>query len=222
MECLSVRETLSEYIDGSLPEAQSLQLAGHLTECDGCQSLELQLSEIRSAARDLPLHTPSKALWTRISNVIEAEGLINDPRATMPMKKETFLDRLRHAWASLSGPQLVGAGALATVLIMFGAVGVYQQLSPADRNGISTAMLAEESQLKAEFELKLSALKAKMTGWNTQQRSAFEGDLQRIEKSIESCRQQMQAHPHDAQYVEQMRKLYAEKTALLEQAAQAK
>jgi anti-sigma factor RsiW len=221
MECLSVKNTLSEYIDGSLPEAQSLRIAGHLTECEGCQYLELQLSEIRSAARDLPLHTPSKALWTRISNVIEAEGLINDPRATMPMKKETIFDRLRHAWASLSGPQLAGAGALATVLIMFSAVGVYRQLSPAERNGLQAAMLVER-KLQAEFELKFNALKGKMTGWDAQQRNVFEGDLQRLEQSIERCRQQLQAHPGDAQYVEQMRKLYAEKTALLDKAAQAK
>ena len=222
MECLSIRNTLSEYIDGSLPEVESHRIAGHLTECDGCQRLELQLAEIRSAARDLPLHTPPKALWTRISNVIEAEGLIADPRATMSMKKETILDRLRERWAALSMPQLAGAGALAALLMMFGAVGFYRQFSHVITMNGMQASLAEESKLKAEFELKLNAIKAKMTGWDAQQRNAFEGDLNRLEKSIEACRQQLLTHPNDAQQIEQMRKLYAEKSALLDKVAQLK
>jgi predicted anti-sigma-YlaC factor YlaD len=220
MECLTVKNTLSDYLDNGLPEAEAHQFAAHLIGCENCQKLELQLAEIRMAARDLPLHTPSRALWTRISNTIEAEGLLTDPRATRPMKKETWLDALRERWAALSFPQLVGAGAMAALLVAFGSVGVYRQFSGSVNMGAmqTAAILPEESRLKAEFEQKFNAFKAKMTGWDAQRRTAFESDLSRLEKSLETCRTQLAAHPQDAPLIEQMRQLYAQKSALLDQA----
>lgn len=217
MECLILRTKLSDYVDGDLPETEAHQFAMHLTECESCQKLELQLAEIRMAARDLPLHTPSKALWTRISNTIEAEGLIADPRATRPMKKETWLDHWRERWATLSFPQLVGVGALATLLMAFGSIGIYRQFNGVVNMGaMQTSVLPEESKLKAEFDRKFNAFKAQMGGWDAQRRNAFESDLSRLEKSIETCRQQLAARPQDAQLLEQMRNLYAEKSALLD------
>jgi Putative zinc-finger len=219
MECLIVRNTLSDYLDNGLPEMEAHQFAAHLTGCEHCQKLELQLAEIRMAARDLPLHTPPKALWMRISNTIEAEGMLTDPRATRPMKKETWLDALRERWALLSFPQLAGAGALAALLVAFGSIGIYRQFNGVVTMGaIQTNVLTEESNLKTEFDLKFNAFKAKMTGWDAQRRTAFESDLNRLGKSIDTCRQQLAAHPQDAQLVEQMRKLYAQKSALLDQA----
>ncbi len=219
MECLNVRNELSDYLDNGLPEMEAHRFAAHLTGCEHCQKLELQLAEIRMAARDLPLHTPSKALWTRISNTIEAEGMLTDPRATRPMKKETWLDALRERWAALSFPQLVGAGALAALLVAFGSIGIYRQFNDVVTMGaMSTSVLPEESNLQAEFDRKFNAFKAKMTDWDAQRRTAFESDLSRLEKSVETCRQQLAAHPQDAQLIEQMRKLYAQKSALLDQA----
>ena len=219
MECLNVRNTLSDYLDSGLPETEAHQFAAHLTGCEPCQKLELQLAEIRMAARDLPLHTPSKALWTRISNTIEAEGMLTDPRTTRPMKKETWVDGLRERWAMLGFPQLVGVGALAALLVAFGSIGIYRQFNDvATMSAMQTNVLSEESSLKSEFDQKFNAFKAKMTGWDTQRRAAFESDLNRLESSIDTCRQQLAAHPQDAQLVEQMRKLYAQKSALLDQA----
>ena len=219
MECLNVRNTLSDYLDSGLPETEAHQFAAHLTGCEPCQKLELQLAEIRMAARDLPLHTPSKALWTRISNTIEAEGMLTDPRSTRPMKKETWVDGLRERWAMLGFPQLVGVGALAALLVAFGSIGIYRQFNDVATMGAMQAnVLSEESSLKAEFDQKFNAFKAKMTGWDTQRLAAFEYDLNRLEKSIDTCRQQLAAHPRDAQLIEQMRKLYAQKSALLDQA----
>ena len=219
MECLTIKNTLSDYIDGGLPETEANQYASHMVGCESCQRLELQLAEIRSAARDLPLHTPSKALWTRISNVIEAEGLIADPRATLPMKKETLLDRWRERWAALSFPQLAGAGALAALLVAFGSIGFYRQFREVlTMGGLQASLLPEESKLKSEFDRKFAAVKAKMAGWDAQRRTAFETDLQRLEKSIAAGRQQLQADPQNAQKLAALRQLYAEKSALLDQA----
>ena len=219
MECLNVRNTLSDYLDSGLPETEAHQFAAHLTGCENCQKLELQLAEIRMAARDLPLHTPSKALWARISNTIEAEGMLTDPRTTRPMKKETWLDALRERWAALSFSQLAGAGALAALLVAFGSIGIYRQFNGLINMGaMQTNVLTEESNLKAEFDVKFNAFKAKMSGWDAQRRTAFESDLSRLEQSIDTCRQQLAARPQDAQLVEQMRKLYAQKSDLLDRA----
>ncbi|MGH9853595.1 MAG: anti-sigma factor family protein, partial [Blastocatellia bacterium] len=71
MECRAVINSLSDYLDGQniwISGDEVKQIKTHLTNCPACQNLKLELGEIKTAARELPLHTPPRVMWTRITN----------------------------------------------------------------------------------------------------------------------------------------------------------
>lgn len=217
MECRNVVDSLSEYLDGFLSDNETGRIEGHLTSCAPCQSVRLELEQLRTAARELPLHTPPRALWTRISNEIEAELDAKKTLTTNALPKPGLLERLRARNFTFTLPQLAGAGALALALIAFSAVSFYRQYnSVLTMRGMQTALFAEETQLKVELDRKMDAVKARMSSWNPQRRADFEQKLSRIEESMQNCRQFLQANPDDQAHQLMMRNLYQEKKQLLE------
>ena len=65
MECRAVVSSLSDYLDGRniwASDDEVEQIETHIANCPACRNLKLELSEIRNAGRELPLHTPPPAL----------------------------------------------------------------------------------------------------------------------------------------------------------------
>jgi len=219
MECRNVVETLSDYLDGLLPDNEVGRVKSHLTSCAPCQSVQLELNEIRTAARDLPLHTPPRALWTRISNVVEADLAARKTAATQPLPKQSWWEQVRAKNFTFSLPQLVGAGAVTLGLLAFSSVSFYRQYnSVLTLRGMQTAALvAEEAQLKLDLEHKMESIRARMSAWQPQRRADFEQKLSRIETSLQNCRTALQTNPNDETHQALMRNLYQEKRQLLEE-----
>jgi hypothetical protein len=218
MECRNVVEVLSDYLDGLLAAPEATRIEGHLTSCAPCQAVRLELNEIRTAARDLPLHTPPRALWTRISNEIEAEMAARKSAATNPLPKQSWWERQKAKHFTFSLPQLAGAGTLALGLLAFSSISFYRQYnSVLTLRGMQTAALfAEEAQLKLDLDRKLTNIRSRMNAWHPQRRADFEQKLSQIETSLENCRQHLQAYPDDQAHQVMMRNLYQEKRQLLE------
>ncbi len=217
MECRNVVDSLSEYLDGFLSDNDTGRIEGHLKSCSPCQTVRLELNQLRTAARELPLHTPPRALWTRISNEIEAEFNAKKTLTTNALPKPGLLERLRARNFSFTLPQMAGAGVLAVALIAFSSVSFYRQYnSVLTMRGMQTALFTEETQLKRELDRKMDAVKARMNSWNPQRRADFEQQLNRIETSMQNCRQFLQAKPDDQAYQLMLRNLYQEKKQLLE------
>ncbi len=217
MECRNVVDSLSEYLDGFLSDNDAGRITGHLKSCSPCQMVRLELDQLRTAARELPLHTPPRALWTRISNEIEAELDAKKTLITNALPKPGLWERLRARNFSLTLPQLAGAGVLAVALIAFSAVSFYRQYnSVLTMRGMQTALFAEETQLKRELDRKMDAVKTRMNSWNPQRRADFEQKLIRIETSMQNCRQLLLAQPDDQAHQLMLRNLYQEKKQLLE------
>ncbi len=217
MECRNVVDSLSEYLDGFLSDNDAGHIEGHLKSCSPCQTVRVELDQLRTAARELPLHTPPRALWTRISNEIEAELDAKKTLITNALPKPGLWERLRASNFSFTLPQLAGASILALTLLAFGAVSFYRQYnSVLTMRGMQTALFAEETQLKRELDRKMDAVKARMNSWNPQRRADFEQKLNRIEESMQDCRQLLQAHPDDQAHQLMLRNLYQEKKQLLE------
>ncbi|MBI3423003.1 MAG: zf-HC2 domain-containing protein [Acidobacteria bacterium] len=217
MECRNVVDSLSEYLDGFLSDNEAGRIEGHLNSCTPCKTVRLELDQLRTAARELPLHTPPRALWTRISNEIEAELAAKKTLTTNALPKPGLLERLRAKSFTFTLPQLAGAGALALALAAFSSVSFYRQYnSVLTMRGMQTALFAEESQLKLELDRKMVAVQARMSNWNPQRRADFEQKLSRIEDSLQNCRQALKANPNDQAHQLMMRNLYQEKKQLLE------
>lgn len=217
MECRNVVDSLSEYLDGFLSDNEAGQVEGHLISCAPCQSVRLELDQLRTAARELPLHTPPRAMWTRISNEIEAELAAKKTLTTNALPKPGLLERLRAKSFTFTLPQLAGAGTLALALIAFSSVSFYRQYnSVLTMRGMQTALFAEDPQLKLDLDRKMDAVKARMSSWNPQRRADFEQKLKRIEVAMQNCRQLMRANPDEQAHQLMMRNLYQEKKQLLE------
>ena len=218
MECRNVVDLLSDYLDGLLPDNEAGRINGHLNACAPCQTIRLELGELRTAARELPLHTPPRALWTRISNEIEAELEARKTAVTNPLPKANLWERLRGKSFTFTLPQLAGVSALAVALVVFSSLSFYRQYnSVLTMRGMQTATLfAEEAQLKLDLDRKLDAIKARMNTWNPERRADFEQKLNRIETSLQNCRQFLRANPNDETQQVMMRNLYQEKRQLLE------
>ena len=221
MECRAVVSSLSDYLDGRNIWASDDEVEGietHLTNCPACLNLKLELSELKNAARELPLHTPPLALWTRISNAIEAEVPSENGPARETQNASGWWGWLNSRKFTFSLPQLAAAGAFVAILIVAGISGIFgEKSSPLNfRNAQGSLLLPEEDEIKANLERRLGAINARKTQWDSERRSDFEQRMNRIDESLKRCRTMLEDNPNDAGRQEMIRALYHEKRQLLE------
>jgi len=228
MECRTISGSLSDYLDnqhgqqGLLQDSEIHNIEDHLAGCPNCRNLQFELNEIRSAARELPLRTPPRALWTRIVNEIEINQAIEKQFGVIPEQTESapesWWGRLLGRKFSLSFPQMAGAAVMAIALIVAGVVKFQDRSSDLDFTRLQSAMIREEISKKADLDRKMAVINERKAGWDPVFRADFEKQLTRIEGSIAECRKRLEAAPNDIQQVRTMLDLYEEKRQLLENA----
>ncbi len=216
MDCQIVLDSLSNYLDGALlnDEVQLIKL--HLVQCSRCQIVQFELTEIRRAARELPLHTPPRALWTRIQVSLEMET------AAPALEREVvpspgWWTRWMERRFTFTLPQLAGAGALAIALITFAFVNAFHQSTqPLSFTQASAALLPGEDEIKHDIERRISTLKTRQVTWDPQMREMFERNLIKIDDSLKSSRQSLLENPNDTDHQQMVLTLYKEKLQLLQ------
>jgi anti-sigma factor RsiW len=219
MECRAVITSLSDYLDGRndrMPDDEVNAIETHLVDCPACRNLNLELSEIKTAARELPLHTPPRAMWTRIANLIEAELASENAPARQTRDSLGWWGWLNSRRFTFSLPQLAG-GALAVALIAAGFFGILgTNRATFNLTDAQSALLPEEDEIKADLERRMNAINARKANWNPQARAEFEQHMTKIEESLKKCRQMLESDPKDAVHRQMLRALYTEKRQLLE------
>ncbi|HKQ77139.1 MAG TPA: zf-HC2 domain-containing protein [Blastocatellia bacterium] len=226
MECRAVINSLSDYLDSQnapltvnwISDDEVERIETHLTNCPACQNLKLELSEIKTAARELPLHTPPRAMWTRISNVIEAEISAENAPLHQTQNGSGWWGRLRSRKFTFSLPQMVAGGALAVALIIAGNSGIFvPQSGILDFADVQNALLLpEEGEIKNQLERRMDQVNARKANWDLQRRVEFEQRMIKIDESLNRCRYMLKHNPKDAVHQEMVRALYSEKRQLLE------
>jgi hypothetical protein len=218
MECRTVRVSLSDYLDGlegRADESEIRNIEDHLASCPSCRSLQLELTEIKTAARELPLRTPPRALWTRIVNEIEIEQAIASS-PTEPESLTSLWGRLTNFQFTFSLPQIASVAALAIVLVTVGVINFRGRTSEMDFSRLQSALIREEMTKKAEIDRKMAQIEERKANWDPAYRADFDRQLNRIEESIKQCRNNLEASPNDLNQVQRMLDLYEEKRQLLE------
>jgi len=221
MECRAVVSSLSDYLDGRniwASDDEVEQIETHLTNCPACLNLKIELSEIKNAARELPLHTPPHALWARISKSIETEIPTENGPARETQNTSGWWGWLNSRKFTFSLPQLAAAGAFAAFLIVAGISGIFGP-NPATlkfKEVQSGLLLPEEVEIKANLERRLGAINSRKAQWDSQRRADFEEHMNRIDESLKQCRHMLEDNPNDAGRQEMVRSLYDEKRQLLE------
>lgn len=221
MECRAVVNSLSDYLDnrnllGVNEESENVD--AHLINCSTCQNLKLELSEIKNAARELPLHAPPEALWTRISNLIEAESSTANTTNREAHKTESWLEWLNSRKFTFSLPQILSAAAFALVLIVAGISGIIgAKPAPLNFKDVQSALLLpEEDEIKADLERRMGAVNARKAQWDSERRADFDMRMNRIDESLKRCRYMLEDNPNDPTRQDMVRALYDEKRQLLE------
>jgi hypothetical protein len=221
MECRAVVSSLSDYLDGRnilVSDDEVEQIETHLTNCPTCRNLKLELSEIKNASRELPLHTPSPALWARISKAVESEISIESGPIRRTQNASSWWGWLNSRKFTFSLPQLAAGGALAVILIFAGISGIFGAHSgPLNLKGAQSSMLLpEEDEIKTDLERRLGAVNARKAQWDSQRRADFEQRMNKIDESLKRCRYMLEDNPNDSGRQEMVRALYDEKRQLLE------
>jgi hypothetical protein len=223
MECRAVVSSLSDYLDGRniwVADDEIEHIETHLTNCPACKNLKLELSEIKKAARELPIHTPPRALWTRISKAIEAEISTENRPIRETQSSSGWWGWLNSRKFTFSLPQLAAGAAFAALLVVAGVSGIFGSKSENSRQldlkgAQSALLLPEENEIKAELERRLDAINARKAQWDSQRRAEFDQRLNRIDESLKLCRHKLEDNPKDAVHQQMVRALYNEKRQLL-------
>ncbi len=220
MECRAVVSSLSDYLDGRniwVSDDEVEKIETHMTNCPACLNLKLELSELKNAARELPLHTPPPALWARISTTIEAEISTENGPARAIQNASGWWGRLNSRKFTFSLPQLAAAGAFVAMLIVAGISGIFGPNPPSlNFRNAQSGLLPEEDEIKANLERRLGAINSRKEQWDSERRADFEQRINRIDESLKRCRHMLEGNPNDAVHQGMVRALYDEKRQLLE------
>jgi anti-sigma-K factor RskA len=220
MFCTQCQEILSEYIDGALELGEQVNIERHLADCESCRAVRDDLLQIVHFSHQLPLQSPSPALWSRIRSDVDSlpSGVWSRP--------QRWLARIRVLNFNLSIPQLA-AGAAALVVVVSVAAILSQRdgrsLQPAVPS-VTSAVAADITPLSnsdfQQLEKQISSLSAtveqKKTTWDPELRTEYERNLYYIDQSLVECRHQLKNNPADDVSQELMLNAYREKVRLLD------
>jgi hypothetical protein len=226
MNCEKCQEQLSDFLDGTLGHAEHASVSAHLAACRECDEAREEFNSIFAAARDAHehLYAPSdeRALWMRVRNAVESDGLAARRAAAA---RTGFWPRLLNARFQLSFPQLAtGVAALVVSVAFATAVGVrYVGSATAPRTDRairrvvsddlypSTYVEPHEASLRY-WEQRVAARKA---SWNPRMRASFELSVSALDKTVEESLTDLRNNPHDEVAEEMLNSALRDKIELM-------
>jgi anti-sigma-K factor RskA len=219
MVCNDCQELLSEYIDGALELGEQARIERHLADCGDCRAVRDDLLQITHFSHQLPMHTPSGAVWSRIQSEIASE----QPR-TVWARAARWFSGVQRQHFNLSIPQLAASG-VALALVVSAAMMTMRQEPVAPGPMLAQGMSSLETNLLSnpdfqQYERQINNLKEaverRKAEWNPQLCEAFERNMLYVDQSLVECRQQLNGNPRDKDSLELMLNAYREKVRLLE------
>ena len=182
MVCTQCQEVLSEYIDGALELGEQVNIERHLADCESCRAVRDDLLQIVHFSHQLPLQSPSPALWSRIRSDVDSL------HSGVWSRQWRWLARVRGLNFNLSIPQLAAGAAALVVIVSIGAI-VSQRdsraLQPAAPSVASADIIPLSNADLQQLENQISSLSAtveqKKTFWDPQLRTDFERNLYYID-----------------------------------------
>lgn len=219
MICKQCQESLSEYIDGALELGEQVNIERHLSDCDPCRAVRDDLLQIVHFSQQLPMQSPSTALWPRISSDL-AE--LQPSFWARPLR---WLTSFRTLNFNFSVPQLIAGAAALAIIVSIGVIVTRRddgqpqmsasaaRLSPA---GVTPLSQTDLQQLEKQISQLSVAVERRKETWDPELRTAFERNLLYIDQSLVECRHQLKDNPADNVSQELMLNAYREKVRLLE------
>ena len=224
MNCENYQILLSDFVDGALPAEDCARLELHLNSCPDCTDARSDLSVIVDFCREQRgVYDPvpnERAMWLRISNLIEAEsGSLT--RVEAPTENAGWFFRLTHQTFSFG--QLAGVvGAMMIVVTMATAFSVYRLTNPAPLMSVRDLGAAaslkdryrQQQQTIAYWNQRVELNKAR---WSPQMRETFDRNMSVIDAAVNDSMEQLNTNPHDAVSEDILNEALNDKVALLKE-----
>jgi Putative zinc-finger len=147
MECLSVRQRVSEYLDGAVSAEERRALKRHLNGCHQCALESERYSQLREKLRSLPKRVPPADLTTRLRVVASKVRLESFGGASSWRR---WRDRVELSLRNLMRPlALPAAGGLCSAVFLFSTlVPMFKSAYAFGGPGDIPTMLTTEPLLK--------------------------------------------------------------------------
>jgi len=227
MNCENYQILLSEFVDGTLTAEDCARVELHLTSCPDCADARNDLRVIVDFCleqRGQYDAVPSeRAMWLRISNLIEAEkGSLAHSQA--PREAGWWFRLMNRSW-QLSFPQLAGlAGAIVLVVAVATAFSMYRLSStgvthvagfvPPSNSASIEDRYTQQQQMISYWNQRVELNKAR---WNPQMRETFDRNMSVIDAAVTDSMKQLNQNPHDSVSEDILNDALNDKVALLKE-----
>ena len=218
MVCKECQELISEYIDGGLELGEQSSIERHLADCEPCRAVRDDLLQIVHFSQQLPVQSPSRALWPRIS------ADLAELQPGLWTRTLRWFAGFRTVKFNFSVPQLIAGAAALAIIISTGVIISRRDNGPSQLAGASAVLpsdvtplsQADLQQLEKQICQLSEAVEQRKESWDPELRTAFERNLLYIDQSLVECRHQLKDNPADNVSQELMLNAYREKVRLLE------
>jgi Putative zinc-finger len=218
MVCKQCQELLSEYIDGALELGERVNIERHLSNCEPCRAVRDDLLQIVHFSQQLPLHSPSGALWSRIQSGIDE---LKPSAWARPLR---WLASIGNRNFSMSVPQMIATTAALAIVVSIGVIvsrrdgGRFEASNDARPVAVEVTPLSNTDlqQLENQISRLSETVEQRKNSWDPELRVAFERNLYYVNQSLIECRHHLNDNPADNVSKELMLNAYREKVRLLE------
>jgi hypothetical protein len=231
MNCQNYQDLLSDFIDGSLTPEDHHDVAAHLNACGVCTEARSDLGAIvgfclehRGEYESVP---SERALWLRISNMIDVE-LPAHSQSAVSANAGWWFRLMNRSW-QLSFPQLAAtAAAMIIVASLFTVIGLrgfafvggsgYQASGLAPNLGSVTVKerYRPQQEVIAYWNERVELNKAR---WNPAMRETFDKNMSVIDAAVNDSMRQLTQNPHDEVSEEILNAALNDKVELLKEFA---
>jgi anti-sigma factor RsiW len=230
MNCEKYQNLLSDLIDGSLPPEDHNSVETHLSGCVVCAEARSDLDAIvgfcvehRGEYDDVP---NERALWLRISNMIEVE-LATPARTGVPANSGLWFRLMNQSW-QLSFPQLATAASalviFAAMITFVGVRGFNMTGSGSSFRAAGVAMVPSASTVADRYRPQQQVIEywnqrveLNKTRWNSQTRETFDRNMSVIDAAVNDSMSRLNQNPHDEVSEEILNAALSDKVELLKE-----
>jgi hypothetical protein len=233
MNCEKYQDLLSDFIGGSLTPKDHNSVETHLSVCVVCAEARSDLDAIvgfclehRGEYDAVP---NERALWLRISNLIEAE-LAASAGTDVPSNSGFWFRLMNRSW-QLSFPQLATAVSVIVVLVaMITFVGIRGFTFTGSGSSFRAAGVPivpsastvadryrQQQQVIDYWNRRVELNKAR---WNPQMRETFDRNMSVIDAAVNDSTRQLNENPHDEISEEILNAALNDKVELLKEFAE--
>ncbi len=231
MNCESYHGLISDLVDGVLTAEDCQRVELHLSSCPDCADTRSDLSAIVQYCREhrgeYDAIPNERALWVRISNVIEAEAKVPS-RTGVPASAGWWFRLMNQSW-QLSFPKLAAlvAGIVLVVSLATGfSVRNISWLGGTQIAGVPTPSLTAAVSVEDRYRQQQQAIvywnqriEMNKARWSAQMRDTFDRNLNVIDGTVAESLQRLKDNPHDTVSEDVLNDALNDKIALLKEFA---